>query len=238
MPADDAGALDPHDVETGRDAMVPGRPCSTQAGGRNSTRLAPVEGPQDVLDHEVSPVEERVVPGDVVGVHSPDAGTVTRSRSARVDLPAPPRPSIAISRGRPAMPGDRLAQSLHEIGELLDPPAGGLDLTGMQPHPRIMPRHLRVLVIPTDVADAEQVERAAERVEAELGAIDVWVNGLRGRPPAAQAVLGRVEHRRDVARSEGRPRPAGPLPRPHRLRRAADVRAGPGRPAAQPVGAP
>jgi NAD(P)-dependent dehydrogenase (short-subunit alcohol dehydrogenase family) len=43
------------------------------------------------------------------------------------------------------------------------------------------------LVIPTDVADAEQVERAAERVEAELGPIDVWVNGLRGRP-AAQPV--------------------------------------------------
>ena len=29
---------------------------------------------------------------------------------------------------------------------------------------------------PTDVADAEQVEAAAERVEAELGPIDVWVN--------------------------------------------------------------
>src|SRR5205823_111352 len=32
------------------------------------------------------------------------------------------------------------------------------------------------LVIPTDVADPEQVERAAEQVEAELGPIDVWVN--------------------------------------------------------------
>jgi NAD(P)-dependent dehydrogenase (short-subunit alcohol dehydrogenase family) len=32
------------------------------------------------------------------------------------------------------------------------------------------------LVIPTDVADAEQVEAAAARVEAEWGAIDVWVN--------------------------------------------------------------
>ena len=32
------------------------------------------------------------------------------------------------------------------------------------------------LAIPTDVADAEQVERAADRVEAELGPIDVWVN--------------------------------------------------------------
>jgi short-subunit dehydrogenase len=32
------------------------------------------------------------------------------------------------------------------------------------------------IVIPTDVADADAVERAAERVEAELGPIDVWVN--------------------------------------------------------------
>jgi len=34
----------------------------------------------------------------------------------------------------------------------------------------------RALAIPIDVADAEQVERAAARAEAELGPIDVWVN--------------------------------------------------------------
>jgi NAD(P)-dependent dehydrogenase (short-subunit alcohol dehydrogenase family) len=34
----------------------------------------------------------------------------------------------------------------------------------------------RPLVIPTDVADPAQVDAAAERVEAELGPIDVWVN--------------------------------------------------------------
>jgi NAD(P)-dependent dehydrogenase (short-subunit alcohol dehydrogenase family) len=34
----------------------------------------------------------------------------------------------------------------------------------------------RALAIPTDVADADQVDAAAERVEAELGPIDVWVN--------------------------------------------------------------
>ena len=32
------------------------------------------------------------------------------------------------------------------------------------------------LVLPADVADAEAVEQAAERVERELGPIDVWVN--------------------------------------------------------------
>jgi NAD(P)-dependent dehydrogenase (short-subunit alcohol dehydrogenase family) len=34
----------------------------------------------------------------------------------------------------------------------------------------------RALVLPTDVADADAVESAAERVERELGPIDVWVN--------------------------------------------------------------
>jgi NAD(P)-dependent dehydrogenase (short-subunit alcohol dehydrogenase family) len=34
----------------------------------------------------------------------------------------------------------------------------------------------RALVLPTDVADADQVEAAAARAEAELGPIDVWVN--------------------------------------------------------------
>ncbi len=34
----------------------------------------------------------------------------------------------------------------------------------------------KALVLPTDVADAEQVEAAAERVEDELGPIDIWVN--------------------------------------------------------------
>ena len=34
----------------------------------------------------------------------------------------------------------------------------------------------QALAIPTDVADADAVEAAAERVEAELGPIDVWVN--------------------------------------------------------------
>jgi NADP-dependent 3-hydroxy acid dehydrogenase YdfG len=34
----------------------------------------------------------------------------------------------------------------------------------------------RALVLPLDVADAAQIEAAAERIERELGPIDVWVN--------------------------------------------------------------
>lgn len=45
----------------------------------------------------------------------------------------------------------------------------------------------RALMIPADVADAAQVFAAAERVERELGPIDVWINN------AAASVFGPVE---------------------------------------------
>ncbi len=44
----------------------------------------------------------------------------------------------------------------------------------------------RVVAVPTDVADHDQVEAAAARVESELGPIDVWVND------AMTAILARV----------------------------------------------
>ncbi len=34
----------------------------------------------------------------------------------------------------------------------------------------------QALAVPTDVADARAVEAAAARIEAELGAIDIWIN--------------------------------------------------------------
>jgi NADP-dependent 3-hydroxy acid dehydrogenase YdfG len=34
----------------------------------------------------------------------------------------------------------------------------------------------KALVIPTDVADADQVESAAAQVEADFGHIDIWIN--------------------------------------------------------------
>src|SRR3954469_4681315 len=46
----------------------------------------------------------------------------------------------------------------------------------------------RALEVPVDVADAEAVDAAADRVERELGGIDVWVNA------AMAAVLGEVLH--------------------------------------------
>jgi NAD(P)-dependent dehydrogenase (short-subunit alcohol dehydrogenase family) len=40
----------------------------------------------------------------------------------------------------------------------------------------VVARGRRCVAIPTDVSDVDQVEAAAERIERELGPIDVWVN--------------------------------------------------------------
>jgi short-subunit dehydrogenase len=53
----------------------------------------------------------------------------------------------------------------------------------------------RALVLPCDVSDADAVDAAAERVEAELGPIDIWINN------AMTAVLGEV---RDTSPEEFR----------------------------------
>src|SRR5437764_3099462 len=45
----------------------------------------------------------------------------------------------------------------------------------------------RACVAPADVSDPEAVERSAERIESELGPIDVWVNA------AMAAVLAEVK---------------------------------------------
>lgn len=49
----------------------------------------------------------------------------------------------------------------------------GLDAAAADARERGSPA---ALAVPTDVADAEAVEAAAERIESELGPIDVWVN--------------------------------------------------------------
>lgn len=64
---------------------------------------------------------------------------------------------------------------------------------------------VRALPLPTDVADAAQVEAAAERVEAELGAIDVWVNVAMATVFAPVHKLTAEEFQRGTA---GRSRPA------------------------------
>lgn len=52
------------------------------------------------------------------------------------------------------------------------------------------------LVVPVDVADPERIEQAAERIEAELGAIDIWVNNAMTTVFAPVAEITADEFRR------------------------------------------
>jgi NAD(P)-dependent dehydrogenase (short-subunit alcohol dehydrogenase family) len=56
----------------------------------------------------------------------------------------------------------------------------------------------RALSVPTDVAHADQVERAAERVEQELGPIDVWVNDAMTSVFAPLWEIAPEDYRRDT----------------------------------------
>jgi short-subunit dehydrogenase len=58
---------------------------------------------------------------------------------------------------------------------------------------------VRALPIPTDVADADAVEAAAERVERELGPIDVWVNVAMATVFAPVSKLTAAEFQRGTA---------------------------------------
>lgn len=66
----------------------------------------------------------------------------------------------------------RFARSGARIG-LVARGRDGLDATAAE----VEARGGRALVLPCDVADAGAVEEAADRVERELGPIDVWING-------------------------------------------------------------
>ncbi len=58
---------------------------------------------------------------------------------------------------------------------------------------------VRALPIPTDVADAEAVEAAADQVERELGPIDVWVNVAMATVFAPVSKLTAAEFQRGTA---------------------------------------
>jgi NAD(P)-dependent dehydrogenase (short-subunit alcohol dehydrogenase family) len=60
----------------------------------------------------------------------------------------------------------------------------------------VVARGRRALAIATDVADAEAVERAADRVEAELGPIDVWINVAMTTIFAPLSEIGAAEFQR------------------------------------------
>ena len=86
-----------------------------------------------------------------------------------------PGRSIAVITGASAGVGRATARAFAEEGfdvALLARGSAGLDAAEKD----VTAAGVRALAIPTDVSSWEEVDAAAERVESELGPIDVWVN--------------------------------------------------------------
>ncbi len=84
-------------------------------------------------------------------------------------------PEVVVVTGASAGVGRATARVFAERGAHIGLLARGRD--GLEGAKRdVQAAGGKALVVPADVADAEAVEAAAERVEEELGPIDVWVN--------------------------------------------------------------
>jgi NAD(P)-dependent dehydrogenase (short-subunit alcohol dehydrogenase family) len=82
---------------------------------------------------------------------------------------------VVVVTGASAGVGRATARAFAEAGAqvgLIAREGGGLESVKAE----VEKRGRRALAVPTDVADPESVEAAAERIESELGEIDFWVN--------------------------------------------------------------
>src|SRR5688500_7076437 len=92
-----------------------------------------------------------------------------------VGMAGPKAQRVAVITGASAGIGSAAAIGFAQRGWAVGPVARGAD--GLEGARRDVQRAGgRALVRVADVADCEAVEAAAERVERELGPIDIWVN--------------------------------------------------------------
>ena len=84
-------------------------------------------------------------------------------------------PEVVVITGASAGVGRATAREFARHGARIGLLARGID--GLEAaHREVEELGSKALVIPTDVADADQVESAAAQVEAEFGHIDIWIN--------------------------------------------------------------
>jgi short-subunit dehydrogenase len=91
-------------------------------------------------------------------------------------MPTPSGAPVVVVTGASAGVGRATALAFAERGAAVGLIARGRAGLKAACHDALERGAAGALVVPTDVADAEAVEAAAARIEAELGPIDVWVN--------------------------------------------------------------
>ena len=88
------------------------------------------------------------------------------------------RPEVVVITGASAGVGRATAQEFAKHGAYVGLIArGGAGQEGLEGARKdVEAAGGKALMLPTDVADPDQVEAAADKVETELGPIDIWVN--------------------------------------------------------------
>src|SRR5438876_9066400 len=85
------------------------------------------------------------------------------------------KPEVVVITGASAGVGRATARKFARHGARIGLLARGID--GLEAaRKEVEELGSQALVVPTDIANADQVEAAAARIEAELGAIDIWIN--------------------------------------------------------------
>lgn len=110
-------------------------------------------------------------------------------------MPAPQKPEVVVITGASAGVGRATARAYARRGAHVGLLARGrerLEATKEE----VENRGGRALVVPTDVADAAQVEAAADAVEAAFGPIDVWIGNAMTSVFAEFKDVGPEEYRR------------------------------------------
>ena len=102
---------------------------------------------------------------------------------------------VAVVCGASAGVGRATAQALAQAGfqvALIARGSQGLEDTQTE----LQARGARVLAVALDVADAEAMDRAAERIETELGPIDIWVNAAMATVFGPVQMISPAEYKR------------------------------------------
>ena len=104
-------------------------------------------------------------------------------------------PRVVVVTGASAGLGRAIAHAFAERGAAVGLLARGVEgLTATERE--IRDRGGRALAVPADVADAQAVAAAADRIEGELGPVDVWVNNAMVSVLAPVRQMSAAEYRR------------------------------------------
>jgi NAD(P)-dependent dehydrogenase (short-subunit alcohol dehydrogenase family) len=117
----------------------------------------------------------RIRLGDVERLHPGGDGAASRLVGDAAENGRPSRGRVVVVTGASAGVGRAIAHAFGAKGDsvaLIARDGLALDETARE----VESAGGRALVLPLDVSDADAVEAAAARVEAELGPIDIWVN--------------------------------------------------------------